>query len=60
LLEKIVLDPHGQDGAWCYTVHLKGVRESIEIVCNPTPEVSCRHFHRLQVYAHPNEKIIAA
>jgi hypothetical protein len=34
LLEKIVLDPHGKDGVWRYTVHLKGARESVEIVCN--------------------------
>jgi hypothetical protein len=33
LLEKIVLDPHGKNGVWRYTVHLKGARESVEIVC---------------------------
>jgi hypothetical protein len=38
LLEKIVLDPHPKDGVWRYTVHLKGARESVEIVCNQLPQ----------------------
>ena len=33
LLEKIVLDPHGKDGVWCFTVYLKGACEAVEIVC---------------------------
>ena len=38
LLEKIVLDPHGKDGIWCFTVHLKGACEAVEIVCRAKPE----------------------
>ena len=38
LLENIVLDPHGKDGVWCFTVHLKGACEAIEIVCKAKPE----------------------
>ena len=48
LLENIVLDPHGKAGVWHYTVHLKGARESVEIVCNPTPEGARCHNHRHQ------------
>jgi hypothetical protein len=33
LLEQIVLDPHGKDGAWCVKVHLKRAFEAVEIVC---------------------------
>jgi len=29
-LEKIVLDPHGEDGVWCFTVHLKGACEAVK------------------------------
>jgi hypothetical protein len=35
LLDQIVLDPHGKDGVWCFTVHLKGASKSVEIVCRP-------------------------
>jgi hypothetical protein len=42
LLEKSVLDPHGRDGVWCFTVHLKGASEAVEIVCKAKPE-SRRH-----------------
>jgi hypothetical protein len=38
LLEKIVLDPHGKDGVWCFTVHLKGACEVVEIVSKAKPE----------------------
>ena len=38
LLQKIVLDPHGKNGVWCFTVHLKGTRETVEIVCKAKPE----------------------
>ena len=38
LLEKIVLDPHGKRDVWCFTVHLKGACEAIEIVCKAKPE----------------------
>ena len=38
LVEKIVLDPHGKDGVWCFTVHLKGACEAVEIVCRAKPE----------------------
>jgi len=38
LLEKIVLDPHGEDGVWCFTVHLKGSCEAVEIVCKAKPK----------------------
>jgi hypothetical protein len=38
LLEKIVLDPQGEDGVWCFTVHLKGSCEAVEIVCKAKPE----------------------
>ena len=38
LLEKIVLDPHGKDGVWCFTVHLKGACEAGKIVCRAKPE----------------------
>jgi hypothetical protein len=60
LLEKIVLDPHGKDGAWCYTVYLKGARESVEIVCNLTTGVHCHHNLRLQDYAHLNGNVITS
>jgi hypothetical protein len=43
LLEKIVLDPHGKDGVWCFTVHLKGACEAVGIVCTAKPE---SWFHR--------------
>jgi hypothetical protein len=38
LLEKNVLDPHGKDGVWCFTVYLKGACEAVEIVCKAKPE----------------------
>jgi DNA invertase Pin-like site-specific DNA recombinase len=38
LLDKIVLDPHGKDGVWCFTVHFKGAYEVVEIVCKANPE----------------------
>lgn len=59
LLETIVLDPHGKDGAWCYAVHLKGARESVEITCTPTPEVRCRQNHRLEDYPQLKANAIA-
>ena len=37
LLEEIVLDPHGRDGVWCFTVHFKGACEAAEIVCKAKP-----------------------
>jgi hypothetical protein len=39
-VERIVLDPHGYDGDWFYSVHLKGAYEDVEIVCRAKPE-SC-------------------
>src|SRR5436190_5476463 len=48
LVETIVLDPHGKEGSWCYSVHLKGASESVEIVCRARPQ-SWRYFKpRLQ------------
>lgn len=38
LLDKIVLDPHGKDGVWYFTVHLKGACEAVEMVCRVKPE----------------------
>jgi len=59
LLETIVLDPHGKDGVWCFTVHLKSVRESVKIICTPTPGVRCRQNHRLEDHPHLKVNAIA-
>jgi DNA polymerase III alpha subunit len=45
LLEKIVLDPHGKDGVWGFTVHLKGAPEPVKIVCKEKPESWFHHGH---------------
>src|SRR5579862_9118955 len=57
-LENIVLDPHGKDGVWCFTVLLKGARESVEIVCNAKLE---RWLHRVFCHrAGPSDGAIVA
>jgi hypothetical protein len=60
LLEAIVLDPHGNDGVWCYTVHLKGAREAIEIICKAKPESWLHRGLRPSDSARLDEKPVAA
>jgi len=60
LLEKIVLDPHGKDGVWCFTVHLKGDREPVRIVCTAKPEGWWHQALEPKDNARLNEKKIAA
>ena len=39
LLEKVVLDPHGNgNGIWGYEVHLKGAAEPVSVICQAKPE----------------------
>jgi len=55
LLERIVLDPHGKDGVWCFTGHLKGTCEAIEIVCKAKPESWLYRSLRTKAQAHLSE-----
>lgn len=55
-----MLDPHGKEGSWCYSVHLKGASESVEIVCKAKPQ-SWRYLKpRQQDCALLNGNVIAA
>jgi hypothetical protein len=38
LVENVVLDPHGKDGVWCFTVHLKGACEAVELSAKQNPK----------------------
>jgi hypothetical protein len=38
LVETMELDPHGKDGVWCFTVHLKGACKAVQIVCRAKPQ----------------------
>jgi hypothetical protein len=60
LVEKIVLDPHGENGVWCFTVHLKGSCEAVEIVCNAKPEGWLHRSLRPRDQARLSEGAIAA
>jgi hypothetical protein len=60
LLETIVLDPHGKDGIWCFTVHLKGAGEAVEIVGKAKPESWRHQGRRPSDFARLNEKSAAA
>lgn len=55
LLENIVLDPHGKDGVWCFTVHLKGAPEPVKIVCKAKPESWFHRRLRPKAQAHLSE-----
>ena len=52
LLKNIVLDPHGKDDLWRFTVHLKGACEAIEIVCKAKPESWLHRGLRPKELAH--------
>ena len=55
LLEKIVLDPHGKDGVWCFNVQLKGACEAVEIICRAKPESWLDRGLRPKDQAHLSE-----
>jgi uncharacterized membrane protein YqiK len=55
LIEKIVLDPRGKDDVWCFTVHLKGAGETVEIVCKAKPESWLHRSLRPKAQAHLSE-----
>jgi hypothetical protein len=59
LLENIVMDPHGKDGIWCFTVHLKGACKAVEIVCKAKPESWLRRRLRPKDQARLIEGAIA-